>query len=326
MKMLNFDTDYLSKQYHLLNCLELWNHEMEAPFIISKRLFDQNITLNNDFSAEDSHLIYVDNELVGFVLVKHWTDERPLHENSHQTAWLSLIYVSKQHRRVGYGTMLLKAVESNLHHRGITRLELGKDTYNFLPGVPKQTEESARFFEHHGFDSEGYSYDLICHVDASTKPIELAPSDYTIRCANRRDFARIERFLAKHFAGRWHYEFCKYKDKGGSGKEFIIILDKQQVIGFCRLNHQDALEQLNNINWSVPFENLYGIGPLGIDASYRGQKLGFNITAFAINKAIEQGASDVVIDWTSKVDFYKKFNFDVWQSYHSMHKTLRGGQ
>ena len=74
---------------------------------------------------------------------------------------------------------------------------------------------------------------------------------------------------------------------------------------------------MHNTNWSKPFSNLYGVGPLGIAKYFQSNSLGYDITAFAVNLAFTKGASDIIIDWTSKVDFYKKLGFSTYQNYIS---------
>lgn len=44
------------------------------------------------------------------------------------------------------------------------------------------------------------------------------------------------------------------------------------------------------------------------------------MVATAVNSLIERKVSDIIIDWTSLVDFYRKFGFEVWKSYKYFEK------
>lgn len=324
MKRHDFETDYLSRQCHLSNCLELWNDVTPSPFQISEKLFHQNVVTQSSFDLKASLMIYEASDLVGFILIKTWRDGVPWLVETVRQAHISLLCVDPKRRRQGYGRLLVSHAISMLKAQGIERLELGKELYTFLPGLPECFHEYTPFFTEMGFTDAGITYDMIRNIDAYTTSLPLKREGLIVRRAKRYDFKRIEQFLANEFPGRWHHEFICYRDKGGSGKEFIIALENQKVVAFCRLNGPDSIEQGHNVNWSLGFKRLHGIGPLGVAGTERGRGLGYLITAFAFNEAVQAQADAVVIDWTSKVSFYEKFGFRIWQTYRSMGMALKG--
>ena len=42
------------------------------------------------------------------------------------------------------------------------------------------------------------------------------------------------------------------------------------------------------------------------------------------NILIDANASDIIIDWTGLTDFYARFGFELWESYHYLTKTKKG--
>src|SRR4030065_406975 len=61
-----------------------------------------------------------------------------------------------------------------------------------------------------------------------------------------------------------------------------------------------------SISWRQAIGDHYGgLGPLGVAPAFRGRGLGFALLALAVEHLRGLGAEDVVIDWTTLVDFYR---------------------
>ena len=84
----------------------------------------------------------------------------------------------------------------------------------------------------------------------------------------------------------------------------------------------DILLTSYSLTWRKRFVALGGIGPLGVDASYRNKHIGYDIVAYAHNVLIDNNVSDIIIDWTGLLDFYRQFGFEVFKSYFYMAKTI----
>ena len=77
-----------------------------------------------------------------------------------------------------------------------------------------------------------------------------------------------------------------------------------------------------SLTWRNRFSALGGIGPLGVDISYRKRNLGYDIVAFANNILIDNNVSEIIIDWAGLLDFSRRMNFEVFKSYFYMSKHL----
>ena len=58
------------------------------------------------------------------------------------------------------------------------------------------------------------------------------------------------------------------------------------------------------------------------DLDYRKRNLGYDIVAFANNVLTDNNATEIIIDWTSLLDFYRKMGFEVFKSYLYMTKEF----
>ena len=84
----------------------------------------------------------------------------------------------------------------------------------------------------------------------------------------------------------------------------------------------DILLSSYSLTWRKRFMALGGIGPLGVDTSYRNKNIGYDIVAYAHNVLIDNNVSNIIIDWTGLLDFYRQFGFEVFKSYFYMTKTI----
>lgn len=307
------------KQQHLEPLRELWNTEMPQSFHLRKDLFYSQIELSKDMNWESSFVALEDDKVVGGIIVKTWKREEL--EAYQNTAWLSLIHVSKKHQLQGIGTALFNKVLHQLKQENIKQIHLGKSMNNFFCGVPVVFQTN-RFFEKIGFVEYDRPVDMHKHIiDKTLIPLRNKTA-FNIRISTQADFKAIHNFFLKNFPGRWQLEFEEYVAAGHTGKEFAIIEKDNQVVAFCRINQPGVSMNMYNTNFTNDFTNLYGVGPLGVDKDMRDYSLGFDVTAYAINHAVAQGASDIIIDWTGLVSFYQKFGFEIWNKYVSMKYSL----
>jgi GNAT superfamily N-acetyltransferase len=300
---------------------DCWNEEMGDIYPISEKLFLDSVVNNKEILKESSYIALDEHKVVGFILAKAW-NEHELIPYYNQVGWISLFFVNKKHRKQGIGTTLLKNVEQTFINLGKLKIILGTDTYNFFPGLPVDLVNHRQWFLKRGFTLEGQSHDMIRHFHESSSLLLTSQTSYEVRIATSNDSESIMEFFHRCFKGRWEYEANNYFIKGGTGREFVIMLDGKKVIAFSRINDQYSPEVLHNINWSSRFTNLAGVGPLGVDSEYRKRNLGFIVTAFAVNEAQKRGCSECIIDWTGLVDFYRLFKFEVWKTYDRLEKKI----
>lgn len=294
----------------------LWNREVEEKYQLQDRLMTQ-VSRCQDFDPESSFIALNENTIIGAILIKRW--QRDVIETYKNHAWISLLVVDGANQRQGIGSKLLELSMQQLQAKGYQTLHVGKGMNPLFCGIPSHWD-TPQFFLKHGFTSPGMTYDM--HA-SSPKPMDLRHKlDYEVRLSTLSDYDAVDQFFTRSFPGRWQEEYRENIKQGGNGSAFAIMLDNNKVIAFCRINHPTESEPMYNTNFSHNFEQLFGVGPLGVDPSYRGYSLGFDITAYAVNQAIAQGATDIIIDWTSHVEFYKKFGCQVWQEYVVLDRQL----
>ena len=130
-------------------------------------------------------------------------------------------------------------------------------------------------------------------------------------------------FLHRCFPGRWEYEALHYFQRGGTGREFVLLEKENKIIGFSRINDASSPMIAQNVYWAPLFNGkLGGIGPLGVDSAERGNGYGIAIVEAAIAFLRSRDIKNIVIDWTGLVGFYRKLDYEVWKGYTSYRKVL----
>ena len=301
---------------------KIWNKELGNIYPISEELFKRNSSnLSNDLSYV---AIDENKQIVGFILSKIWNDEFKILSYD-ESCWINLIYVVPKSRRLGIGSKLLELVEKEAKKIGKKNLFLGKDYNNYFPGLPVDLKNSLPWFEKRGFVRPYDTYDLIKKIKSPClSKINLRNDSYVFRISNLDDKDKIIDLVKRNWPGRWLKELLDYYNNGGDGSEYVIALDNDIVCAFAKIGYPHTKCELISFNmtWRDRFDALGGIGPLGVDASYRKRNLGFDIVAYANNILVENNVSDIIIDWTGLLDFYRNMGFEVFKSYFYMSKTL----
>ena len=147
---------------------------------------------------------------------------------------------------------------------------------------------------------------------------------YTFRLSTLNDKENLISFMKKNWPGRWLKELLDYYENDGDGREYVIALDNDVICAFAKIGYPDTNISLcgYSMTWKNRFSTLGGIGPLGVDSSYRKRNLGYDIVAYANNILINNNVSDIIIDWTGLLDFYRRMGFEVFKSYYYMFKNL----
>ena len=320
--------NYISKETS--NVLKLWNDEVGYIYPITKKMYDQNINNCKYFDKRISYLAYQDDKLVGFILGKVF-DNNPLMSKYINTSFISLIYVSRNYRKMGIGSELLNKYESSLKSLegiNINKILLGSDLDNFFPGIPNDFDNLTDvFFRKRGYNVTYYTHDLVKKLTKNdivlyNEYVNNNKTNYEIRYCTKDDEQKVKEFFERCFYGRWYNEAIEYFENGEFCNEYLIALDKDKVIGFLRLNRQKISKISYNIMWSKRFKKLYGVGPLGVDSEYRKQGIATMLLMKGISDAAEEGFSHAMIDWTGLVSYYQKFGFETWKCYQYANKNI----
>ena len=312
----------LSQFKNKIDIINLWNKEYYKIYPISEELFMRN----SSNLADELSYVAIDERgnLVGFILSKIWEDKFKI-TSYDDTCWINLIYVVPKSRRLGIGSKLLELVEKEAEKIGKKNLYLGRDYCNYFPGLPVDLKNSCPWFEKKGFVRPYDTFDLIKNIDnPSLDKLKLRNDSYIFRISTLSDKDDLIAFMKKNWPGRWLKELIDYYENGGDGKEYVIALDNNNICAFAKIGYPNTDISLisYNMTWRNRFKALGGIGPLGVDTSYRKRNLGYDIVAFANNVLIDNKVSNIIIDWTGLVDFYRLMGFEVFKSYYYMNKTL----
>lgn len=309
--------DKINLKVDLKKITDIWNEEYSLIFPISDALMERNF--QNAYS-EASFIVKENDEILGFIISKIYEEE--YHKLDYiDIAWISLLYISPKYRNKGIGSTLLERVESEFKKLRKKTIYIGKDFYNFFPGLPIDLKKSLDWFEKRGYKRLYNTCDLIRNKD---EKIPLKNQNIKYVLGNTIEKNEIIQFLDDNWPGRWTKEAIDYFEKGGDGGEYLVGLDGNKICAFAKINFPYTPTKLisYNLTWRKKFDSLGGIGPLGVNINYRGKNIGYDIIADSINKLIDSGADNIIIDWTNLLDFYRKFGFEVWKSYEYLQKNL----
>lgn len=318
MKLLDWNKDRVEE------IVQLWNDELQTDFPMRKQLFIQNSFQDENVCA-DASKIAVDKQdnVIGFIVAKKWQETLDV-AMSDTTGWIQALIVQRDQRQKGVGSALLRHAEKELIKSGVEQLLLGRDPWHYFPGIPVEYEYVSDWFERKGYEKQGVEHDLICTYEAG-EVIDIPKRDgVEFSLLDKQDKKNFLSFLRRCFPGRWEYEAMHYFQKGGTGREFVVLKRAGQIVGFCRINDDKSPMVAQNVYWAPLFnEVLGGVGPLGIDAEERGQGFGLAIVEAGIAFLRKRDIKRIVIDWTGLVDFYKKLGYEVWKSYSTYTKIVK---
>ncbi|MGO4269216.1 GNAT family N-acetyltransferase [Paenibacillus sp. TAF58] len=311
---------------HLEDILLLWNKELSDTFPMRLQLLRQNIVEDRHWLREGSWVAKEEEtgQIVGFVIAKIALDGAEQFGIPRDVGWIHSLLVSDPARGCGVGSALLARAEEALRQEGARRIVLGNDLHRRLfPGIPDILEGMKRWFEKRNYVNREQVYDLLnVYREDQEVALPTAP-DAVFRVATSDDREELLAFMTRCFPGTWDYQHRDYWERGGTGREYVILEREGAIIGFCRMNDAQSPLLAQNIYWSPLFrEELGGIGPLGIDESFRGYKYGISIVQAAVHYLRQRGIRNIIIDTTPYVDFYGKLNYKTWKSYARYDKDL----
>jgi ribosomal protein S18 acetylase RimI-like enzyme len=312
----------------LQQVLDVWNAALGAQFPLSRDLFLQNGARDPHFDPEGCWLARVPGhpDAVGLCLAK--VVREPLGADGWlpQRGWVSLLAVHPAYQGRGIGTALLAQAEKYLRARRRDVIALGGDPNHFLPGVPA-SEGAAAFFRAGGYEFVGDAYDLHRTVSRSTLAardrILGQESGVTIRPLESEDKIPLLAFLDDVFPGRWRYTIGRVLRQGGSIGDIMGVVRARQVVGFAQLLHPGSPWIGPSINWTWGTgRRAGGIGPIGLAPGFRGRGLGLALLDRSVSHLAQLGMEEVVVDWTTLLDFYGRLEFSIWRHYRHGEKHL----
>ncbi len=275
-----------------------WNREFGDSYPLSLRLIKEKFIDSPATVAEAAFSDYEGEELVRTLVLKYYRGNDPKYLGS---AFVSFIYVNPDFRNRGLGTELLKTAERICLRDRKTKLTIGGDPGCLFSGVFVLNNPKTHQF----FLNRGYSYLYRCYnLRCDSKPI-LSVQDQTCkRLKTPEEKQAALRLIKENFSSRWLDDV-----KDADPEEFIGLFESGEIIGFVRISHPDFRKLANSTNLYLRYRCLGGIGPLGVVSKRRGRGLGEFMVRYAVGELFEMGCSDVIVDWTGLIGFYKKCGF-----------------
>lgn len=305
------DINVSDLEIELLECLELWNEEVGLIYPISSKSFYQNVI---NYLEKDGLIVFINNKVIGFIILK-WYDDKQFVDYT-ANLFISLFYVSKKYRKQGIGSKLFDYAEN---YNSDKKIIIGKDLYNFFPGVPTDFDNLTDFWlEKRGYSGIRYTHDLISY-NPKSYPILNKNIEYMI-CPKKMKDQLID-FIKENNWGRWALEVEMYYQNYSENEGYLIGLLNGEIVSFAKVNDCTMKFVGNNVMWQDRFSQLGGIGPLGVSKKYRNMHLGVDLISQAINELAKKNINIIIIDWTGLMELYRKFNFEVWKSYKYMEKN-----
>lgn len=309
--------------------VRVWNAAVGEELPLTERLVLFRTEGDPDFSWQFSRVAEHDGEAVGFVLATRSGGQVPRPGGWGERGWIKLIGVAPRHQRQGLGSALLQEAEAALVASGCSSLAVGTDPYHFMPGPPDKPEAAQPFFARHGYELSGRAYDLMRDVSDFDMPprvtrlLEERAPRVQILNAGPEHLQAILRFVTREFPGGWHYYSRLYLGNGGESRDFVIVLEGEEVEGFCWTSHYRSSIYLANTTWHLALGERYGgLGPIGVSERLRGQGLGLALLCKAVGYLRDLGVHRMCIDWTGLLDFYGKIGFTPWKRYRHAGKPV----
>ena len=313
--------------------LSLWNRCLGREFPLDTRLYAQQLSLDRDvrvfFTARDTS----NGMLIGAVLAKRAT--RPnLNGEIPARGYISFILVAPEFQHMGIGKNLLKTAESWCGQQHAAIIALGSDYFHFFPGPPynvsAEADQAIAFFEAFGYTKDTIEEDVIADVQSLDIPL-LSASQATrapgfhIACSAPELRPRIFTFFIRAFPGRWNNEIHEAFAAGMRDEDLVLVIrdSDQSVAGFARIYDEESPILGPGLYWRALLgPKPGGLGPIGIDAAYRGLGLGMDLLRAALGELKARGIRNTIIDWTDLGAFYAKLGFVPWKRYVMMQKKI----
>jgi predicted N-acetyltransferase YhbS len=241
-----------------------------------------------------------------------------------EVGYVDLLAVHPVDRRAGTGTALLAWSETWLSENGCATARLGGSLRPFAPGLPLELGTEG-FFRARGYAADAESptaWDVAADLGRYAPSGRDGMPGCSVRPARSGEEDDLLGFFSREFPGRWRREFEEGLHDGASVSDYLVLVTEQGIGGFAHATYEDShwpLDRVFPARLPRPWAQL---GPLGVSAGLRGRGLGGALMDGALQHLAARGVRVCVIDWTTHVDFYRKFGFVPYRQYGMLGKRL----
>ncbi|MCP2241181.1 GNAT family N-acetyltransferase [Thermoanaerobacterium thermosaccharolyticum] len=327
----------MSIEYRLISVneykkiIKLWNINIGCLFPIDDMLFYGNLKMDTNFNPNYVVGAYSDNDLIGFIIFKEYNIDGIARPSNEKVGNINSLIVDYKYRNKGIGSTLLRICEEKLRESGVKKIELGRDTFHFFPGVPIECQNLINLVKHIGYREESISWDLICDlkntdIDEAINQKKIVLNNNFVIEALTEDYREsLMKFMKEEFPGRWYNDMKIFFGDGMEYRDIIIVKDNDEgkVIGFSHIYDKYSKVIGPSIYWrGLMGENFGGLGPIGISKKFRNKGLGINLFYRCVKTLQNRGVEKMCIDWTDLLNFYGILNFIPWKTYIHMNKKI----
>lgn len=291
------------------NIIELWNSEFKN-YPLSERLILEKLVNHKDTKELYAYVNDNGEYMASIVLKKCLKGDVP-------TGYISFIHVNKKYRKQGLGTKMVEEALKFFETLDVPAVWLGCDYGCLYSGLfIDNNEESHKFFLNRGFIFDHNTHNIILRHKIEIKKTLGEGFKYQFLNDDLRE--EFFDFVSNGFSRRWANENLETDPN-----EIVLILKDNKIVAFARICLKDSKTLTNGINNYLKYENegitLGALGPLGVSRELRKTGLGREIVLYGVDELFKRGAEQILVDWTSLVDFYKKVCFeeicDVYSQY-----------
>ncbi len=247
--------------------------------ILQNRIFD-----DPDYRPEHAFLLREKGKTIGFMIgVLRGYD-----------AWLKLFAIDWEHRRSGFGSIMLAEMEDLVRSDGAEQIHiLNSSPYYFMPGLDVRYTEALCFFQSHGYTFERYVHNMVVDLtaddfDTTQTESKLARAGIKIRRLKREEEQIFYEWMSGTWSKNWTTESCNSL-KNTPVTTFIALDRDGNICGFASYD-------------VTMFPG--GFGPTGVEERMRGLGIGKILFFRCLHDMKDQGYPRCEIGWVGPISFY----------------------
>lgn len=272
--------------HDLATILSLWNrnavHDRLTPELLDEKIFDDLA-----YQPQLNWVAERDQRIAGFVSGTKRQDAHGV------IGFVKLLAVDPAYRRLGIGTALVEAVETEVKNQGAYLMRVFDSAPNYLlPGIDPRYTELLAFFERRGYERFGDTANMEVDLherdfDTQNTEAELRRRGFEMRRAIMGDRDDLCAFLQQHWAA-WIPEV--ERALMNYPISLHLALQQDRIIAFSAYDSNNL-----NTGW---------FGPMGTDPAHRSQGLGGVLLQRCLADLKAQGHRLAVIPWVGPHGFY----------------------
>ena len=265
-------TDFCNKSF------EFHQGQFEQE-ILEKRIFH-----DPDYQPEHVFFLRENSKTIGFMIgVLRGKD-----------AWLKFFAVDGEHRRYGFGSMMLAKMEELFRSGGAERIHiLNSSPYYLMPGLDVRYTEGLCFLQSHGYVLERYVHNMEVDLtaddfDTTQAESKLVKRGIKVRRLKREEEQTYYQWMRATWGDGWTTESCNSL-KNKPVTTFIALDSESNLLGFASYD-------------VTMFRG--GFGPTGVEERLRSLGIGKVLFLRCLRDMKERGYRRSEIGWVGPISFY----------------------